>query len=61
MTDVAAWARRFPVDRYGVDATGHGWAGWLWSLGILLAVYFGLSRFLRTGKNLAARTYRFAE
>jgi NADH-quinone oxidoreductase subunit H len=39
----------------------HGWAGWLWSLGILLAVYLGLSRFLRTGKNLAARTYRFAE
>jgi NADH-quinone oxidoreductase subunit H len=39
----------------------HGWAGWLWSLGILLAVYFALSRFLRTGKNLSARTYRFAE
>jgi NADH-quinone oxidoreductase subunit H len=39
----------------------HGWAGWLWSLGILLAVYLALSRFLRMGKNLAARTYRFAE
>ena len=39
----------------------HGWAGWLWSLGILLAVYLALSRFLRTGKNLSARTYRFAE
>jgi NADH-quinone oxidoreductase subunit H len=39
----------------------HGWAGWLWSLGIVLAVYLALSRFLRTGKNLAARTYRFAE
>jgi NADH-quinone oxidoreductase subunit H len=34
---------------------------WLWSLGILLLVYLALSRFLRTGKNLAARTYRFAE
>src|ERR1700682_1779911 len=33
----------------------HGWAGWLWSLGILLTVYLALSRFLRTGKNLAAR------
>ena len=39
----------------------HGWAGWLWSLGIVLAVYLALSRFLRTGKNLSARTYRFAE
>jgi NADH-quinone oxidoreductase subunit H len=34
---------------------------WLWSLGILLLVYFALSRFLRTGKNLSTRTYRFAE
>ena len=34
---------------------------WVWSLGILLVVYFALSRFLRTGKNLSARTYRFAE
>ncbi|HEX8489687.1 MAG TPA: complex I subunit 1 family protein, partial [Chthoniobacterales bacterium] len=39
----------------------HGWAGWLWSLAILLAVYLGLSRVLRAGKNLSARTYRFAE
>jgi len=39
----------------------HGLAGWLWSLGILLVVYFALSRFLKTGKNLAVRTYRFAE
>jgi NADH-quinone oxidoreductase subunit H len=34
---------------------------WLWSLGILLVVYLALSRFLRTGKNLSVRTYRFAE
>ena len=39
----------------------HGLAGWLWSLGIVLAVYFALSRFLKTGKNLGVRTYRFAE
>jgi NADH-quinone oxidoreductase subunit H len=39
----------------------HGLAGWLWSLGILLVVYFALSRFLRTNKNLTTRTYRFAE
>src|SRR5437762_7740820 len=39
----------------------HGLAGWLWSLGILLAVYLALSRFLRADKNLSARTYRFAE
>jgi NADH-quinone oxidoreductase subunit H len=39
----------------------HGLAGWLWSLGILLAVYVALSRFLKAGKNLSARTYRFAE
>ena len=39
----------------------HGLAGWLWSLGILLAVYLALSRFLKTGKNLGVRTYRFAE
>ncbi len=38
-----------------------GLAGWLWSLGILLAVYLGLSRVLETRKNLSARTYRFAE
>ena len=34
---------------------------WVWSIGILLAVYLALSRFLRTGKNLSTRTYRFAE
>jgi NADH-quinone oxidoreductase subunit H len=34
---------------------------WIWSIGILLAVYLALSRFLRTGKNLSTRTYRFAE
>jgi NADH-quinone oxidoreductase subunit H len=39
----------------------HGVAGWLWSLGILLVVYFALSRFLKTGRNLSVRTYRFAE
>jgi NADH-quinone oxidoreductase subunit H len=39
----------------------HGLAGWIWSLGILLVVYLGLSRFLRTNKNLSVRTYRFAE
>src|SRR5256714_8192695 len=39
----------------------HVLAGWLWSLGILLIVYLALSRFLRTNKNLATRTYRFAE
>src|SRR5436305_1306096 len=39
----------------------HGLAGWLWSLGILVVVYFALSRFLGTNKNLSVRTYRFAE
>lgn len=39
----------------------HGLAGWLWSLGIVLAVYFLLSRFLKADKNLGVRTYRFAE
>src|SRR3954469_2136214 len=34
---------------------------WIWSIGILLVVYFALSRFLRTNKNLSTRTYRFAE
>jgi NADH-quinone oxidoreductase subunit H len=34
---------------------------WIWSVGILLVVYLALSRFLRTGKNLSTRTYRFAE
>src|ERR1041384_7102161 len=31
----------------------HDFTRWLWSLGILLVVYFALSRFLRTNKNLA--------
>src|SRR5881394_1614249 len=35
----------------------HGLAGWLWSLGILVVVYFALSRFLGTNKNLSVRTY----
>jgi NADH-quinone oxidoreductase subunit H len=39
----------------------HSFTRWLWSLGILLVVYFALSRFLRTNKNLSTRTYRFAE
>jgi NADH-quinone oxidoreductase subunit H len=39
----------------------HGLTGWFLSLGILLVVYFAISRFLRTGKNLSPRTYRFAE
>jgi NADH-quinone oxidoreductase subunit H len=40
---------------------GRGLAGWLWSLGVIVAVYFILSRFLETGKKFAPRTYRFAE
>ena len=28
---------------------------------LALLVYLALSRFLKTGKNLTARTYRFAE
>jgi NADH-quinone oxidoreductase subunit H len=39
----------------------HSFTRWFWSLGIVLAVYLALSRFLRTGKNLSVRTYRFAE
>jgi NADH-quinone oxidoreductase subunit H len=39
----------------------HGLAGWLLSLGILVIVYFALSRFLQTNKRLSTRTYRFAE
>jgi NADH-quinone oxidoreductase subunit H len=34
---------------------------WVWSVGILVVVYLALSRFLRAGKNLSTRTYRFAE
>jgi NADH-quinone oxidoreductase subunit H len=39
----------------------HGLAGWLWSLGVVAIVYFGLSRLVDTKKRFAARTYRFAE
>jgi NADH-quinone oxidoreductase subunit H len=39
----------------------HGLAGWLWSLGVVLAVYFGLSWLVDTKKKFAPRTYRFAE
>jgi len=39
----------------------HGLAGWLWSLGVIAIVYFGLSRLLDTKKKFAPRTYRFAE
>jgi NADH-quinone oxidoreductase subunit H len=39
----------------------HSFTRWLWSLGILLVVYFALSRFPRANKNLSTRTYRFAE
>ncbi|HEY2800848.1 MAG TPA: NADH-quinone oxidoreductase subunit NuoH [Chthoniobacterales bacterium] len=40
---------------------GRNLAGWLWSLGLLAVVYFGLSRVLETGKKFAPRIYRFAE
>ncbi|MGZ5024969.1 MAG: complex I subunit 1/NuoH family protein, partial [Chthoniobacterales bacterium] len=36
-------------------------AGWLWSLGIILVVYFALSQMLDTRRKFAPRTYRFAE
>ena len=39
----------------------HGLAGWLWSLGVVVIVYFGLSRLVDTKKRLSPRTYRFAE
>lgn len=39
----------------------HGVAGWLWSLGVVAIVYFGLSRLVDTKKKFAPRTYRFAE
>jgi NADH-quinone oxidoreductase subunit H len=39
----------------------HGVAGWLWSLGVVAIVYFGLSRLVDTKKRFAPRTYRFAE
>jgi NADH-quinone oxidoreductase subunit H len=39
----------------------HGVAGWLWSLGVIVIVYFGLSRLVDTKKQFAPRIYRFAE
>jgi NADH-quinone oxidoreductase subunit H len=39
----------------------HGVAGWLWSLGVIAIVYFGLSRLVDTKKQFAPRVYRFAE
>jgi NADH-quinone oxidoreductase subunit H len=39
----------------------HGLAGWLWSLGVVAIVYFGLSRLVDTKKRFARRIYRFAE
>jgi NADH-quinone oxidoreductase subunit H len=39
----------------------HGVAGWLWSLGVVAIVYFGLSRLIDTKKKFAPRTYRYAE
>jgi NADH-quinone oxidoreductase subunit H len=41
--------------------TGRGWVGWLWSLGVIGAVYLTLSILLETKKKFAPRTYRFAE
>src|SRR5437899_7899625 len=41
--------------------TGRGWRGWLWSAGLIAAVYFTLSLLLETKKKFAPRTYRFAE
>jgi NADH-quinone oxidoreductase subunit H len=38
-----------------------GLGAWLWSTGIIVAAYLGLSRILETGKKFAPRTYRFAE
>lgn len=38
-----------------------GVRGWLWSLALIAAIYFGLSRLLQTGRRFAPRTYRFAE
>ena len=40
---------------------GRRLAGYFWSLGLLVLVYYALSRFLETGKKFAPRTYRYAE
>jgi hypothetical protein len=34
---------------------------WLWSLAVIVAVYFALSLLLESRKKFAPRTYRFAE
>jgi NADH-quinone oxidoreductase subunit H len=40
---------------------GRGLVAWLWSLGIIAAVYITLSILLETKKKFAPRVYRFAE
>jgi NADH-quinone oxidoreductase subunit H len=40
---------------------GRGMIAWLWSLGVIAAVYFTLSILLDTKKKFAPRVYRFAE
>ena len=40
---------------------GRGFAGWLWSLGVIAIVYLTLSLLLETKKKFARRSYRFAE
>jgi NADH-quinone oxidoreductase subunit H len=40
---------------------GRRLAGSFWSLGLIAAAYFGLSRVLGAGKRFAPRAYRFAE
>ena len=39
----------------------HGLAGWLWSLGVVMVVYLGLSFLSGTKRKFAPRVYRFAE
>ena len=39
----------------------HGVAGWLWSLGVVAIVYFGLSILTGARRKFAPRVYRFAE
>ncbi|MDQ6913045.1 MAG: NADH-quinone oxidoreductase subunit NuoH [Verrucomicrobiota bacterium] len=45
----AVWHYSAPVSR------------WFWSLGVILVMYFALSKLLDAGKKFAPRTYRFAE
>ncbi len=40
---------------------GRGVAGWLWSLAVIVVVYFTLSILLDTRRKFAPRRYRFAE